>query len=273
MIPKHIHYIYGLKPQTKPFPYFHYVCILSALTVQKPEKCFFHYHHLPTGEYFEKIAKRMILRPLEEVPTHIFGNPLTNYAHVSDVLRLQILLREGGIYCDIDVLHLRPFDSCFMDDSEKECVMGVQKDGWHADQGLCNAVIMAAPQSRFLQQWFACYRSFRGKQYGSDNHCWDEHSVYLPYQLAQRPEHRNIITILPQQSFFFPSWDDSFETYLLLPPTDAEPYFSQSYCIHFWQSCQHDFIQKTLSSPDSLQHFPNTFLARVVHRVTATMQE
>ena len=43
-----------------------------------------------------------------EVPLHIHGRPLRHHAHQADVLRLQILLEQGGIYLDMDTIVVRP---------------------------------------------------------------------------------------------------------------------------------------------------------------------
>lgn len=43
-------------------------------------------------------------------PTHVFGQPLSSVYHASDVARIQILMKYGGIYLDNDMLVLRPLD-------------------------------------------------------------------------------------------------------------------------------------------------------------------
>lgn len=61
-----------------------------------------HHQNIPRGPWFD------LLRPhLELIKTHvpdsIMGNPLSHFAHKSDVIRLNALLASGGIYLDIDM--------------------------------------------------------------------------------------------------------------------------------------------------------------------------
>lgn len=57
----------------------------------------------------------------------IFGTPVKHYAHKADIVRMEALLRWGGIYLDIDVITLRPFDHLL----DKDMVMGLARGrGW-----------------------------------------------------------------------------------------------------------------------------------------------
>ena len=54
----------------------------------------------PSGHWWD-LTKPMVKLEFVEPPVEIFGKPITQQAHKSDVIRLQVLLDEGGIYADM----------------------------------------------------------------------------------------------------------------------------------------------------------------------------
>ena len=119
-IPNNIHIIYGLaenfgwdeyehfvrevgknmkRPAADSFNIMRYLAIKSAYEVNKPDNIFFYYCYEPHGEWWER-AKKYITPIRVEPPKEIFGNPIKSYAHQADVIRLQLLIEEGGIYLD-----------------------------------------------------------------------------------------------------------------------------------------------------------------------------
>lgn len=95
-----------------------------------------------------------------EFPTEINGVPFNpddkiEYAgdarrvsHVKDIVRLEILYKEGGVYSDLDVLWLRnPWE--FWD---KRVVIGFTNKGYKI---LANAVMMARPGEKALMTYHA----------------------------------------------------------------------------------------------------------------------
>ncbi len=95
--------------------------------------------------------------------------------------------------------------------------------------GLCNAVILAQKNSKFLRLWLSTYKEFRSK--GFDKY-WDEHSVIIPYQISQYyPE---LIHIENQESFFYPSYSLSPVDLKLL--FEENKSFSEAYIFHLWES-------------------------------------
>lgn len=215
----YMHYVFGMTPDFggKPWSYIHYLAIKSAALVNKPEHIYFWYEHEPTGEWWEQTKPYLTLKQTV-APKHIYGRPLLHPAHKSDVLRLQALKTYGGVYCDCDVLCLRPF-------SELQHVgfwMGKQ----HADYGLCNATMGGTAHSEFLYHWMAEYKTFRST--GRDQY-WDEHSVKTPYRLAHK--YPNAITIFDQFHFFEPDWNRIQRVF------DADDnLLSRAYSVHLWET-------------------------------------
>nr|POE71825.1 hypothetical protein CFP56_11701 [Quercus suber] len=112
--------------------------------------------------------------------------------HQADILRLAILLREGGIYMDLDVYALKPLTDLLS--NPRDTVMGHEGGNRY---GLCNAVIVSRPDSDFIHKWEATYATF-------DPQVWNYHSVQQPKRLqAQFPD---LICPLSPTVFFWPTW-------------------------------------------------------------------
>ena len=125
---------------------------------------------------------------------------------------------------DVDVFVHASFDSLL----GRSTVLGRQTvDG--LEPGLCNAVILAAPEAPFVRRWHSEYRSFRSN--GNDRF-WDEHSVKLPLRLSQ--ELPNDITILPPHAFFWPTFKDADLALIFSDPRPID--VSRSYATHLWES-------------------------------------
>jgi len=232
MIPNVFHYIFGLEKDFggKPFSFVHFLAIKSAYEINKPDNIFFYYRYEPSGKWWEK-CKEMVTLMQVEPPRSIFGNRLYHYAHQADILRLEILLKHGGIYLDMDVLCLKSFRPLL----NYDFVMGKQ-----GDRGLCNAVILSQPDSEFLKVWHDNYRSFASK--GVDEF-WDDHSVVLPLRLAE--EHPSWIHVENEKTFFWPSY-----THPEILWDNVETDFSESFCIHLWERMLWNKYLRYLSPKD-----------------------
>ena len=70
MIPLQFHFIFGLQPDFggKPFSFFHYMAVKSALSVHPGAKAFFYYEHEPRGIYWE-VARRYVETVPIKAPT------------------------------------------------------------------------------------------------------------------------------------------------------------------------------------------------------------
>lgn len=241
MIPNIIHFIYGLDPSFggKPFMLFHYLAIKSAYEINKPDKMYFVCAYEPASEWFEKARPYVELVKVTP-PAQIFGNELNHYAHKSDIIRLERLLEFGGIYLDLDTISVRPLTELLSNDF----VMSEEHHLWSNSpdeplqkyyKGLCNAVILSSSNSPFLQRWYDAYKTFRSK--GKDEY-WSEHSVAVPGNLAK--VYNNEITVLPQQAFFYPSWEEG-ELEKLFTQYHVYP---EAYVHHLWESVSWDYLSR-----------------------------
>ena len=231
MIPKILHYTFGMAPDFggKPWSLLHHVCLRSAVERIKPEKVLFYCQFEPSTPWWD-LSRQFLTVVKIEAPKEIFGRPLKHVAHQSDVVRLQRLIANGGIYLDADVLVQRSFDD-LLDDST---VLG--REGEAGKFGVANAVILAEPNAPFLRRWLNEYISFRSQ--GRDQY-WSEHSVQLPAQLARSyPEE---ITVLPPRAFYWPLWTEDHIKWIFR--SDDPISLDDTYANHLWESNAWDYVQ------------------------------
>ncbi|KAJ3326522.1 hypothetical protein HDU76_012854 [Blyttiomyces sp. JEL0837] len=174
-IPKIVHYIFGLQPDFggHPFLFLNFMSIKMAHDSIKPDEIIVHYYYEPKGIWWEKTKPYVTLQKINKIPDEIFGNPVEDYAHRADVLRMQILMKHGGIYLDSDVFIYRSLDPLL----HHEFVMA--REDFH---GMANAFMLASNDSRFLKEWYGRYKNF-------DDRVWSEHSVLLPLRmLGEMPD-------------------------------------------------------------------------------------
>lgn len=244
-IPNKLHFVFGLSEDFggKPWSLCHYLSVKSAIELNKPEKAYFYYKYKPTGKWFEMIEDQLDLVQIEP-PTEIFGRPLLHVAHQTGVIRLQVLIEEGGIYMDVDTISKKPFTNLL----HHSCVLGVQGYPNGVVEGLCDGVILAEKGSEFLQHWLLSYKSHRSK--GRDQY-WAEHAVHMPYKLSQQYPH--LLHIEPYSSFHYPLYhgDDpvsSTDGIKVLFEQDKD--FKDAYCHHIWESITWEPYLKNLTVED-----------------------
>lgn len=221
MIPKRIHFIFGLREDFggKPWSLIHYLAVASAKEINPDYEVMMHAKYEPKGNFWWDAIKPMVtMVPVEEVPMSIFGKPIKNHAHSADVLRLQAMQKYGGIYLDSDTICVKPFDPLL----SHNFVMGVEKFEGHVN-GLCNAVIMSAPNAPFLDHWYNAYHEFNPDG-------WIEISVQKPMALAN--QFPDLIHIEPNESFFKFDWSQRHVAMLHSEVSDV----SDCYSIHLWET-------------------------------------
>ena len=153
MIPNIFHLIYFYKENVE-FPLTHSITVNSVRMLNNPDKIYFYSDRVPEGKYWEKISPYVELVKVK-APEYVFDRKLYHLAHKSDVLRLQILMEQGGIYIDMDVICKKPFTNLLKHD------MVLGKQGRWRRMGLCNGVILANKDSEFLRIWYNEFRNFR----------------------------------------------------------------------------------------------------------------
>lgn len=254
MIPNIFHFIFGMKPDFggKPFNMVHYLAVRSAAELNKPDRMYLHFQYEPRGEWFEKAKPYLTLNKIT-APTSIHGNPLLHVAHQADIVRLNMLKEHGGIYLDLDTISKKPLTSLLAHDFliAKEFKPPVYYTRWDRVKnavrqfrlaplteiqkvyGLCNAVMLSAPGSRFVEMWLDNYVTFRSR--GKDEF-WVEHSVKVPYELAQK--HPDLLTILEPEAFHYPAYDPKGLAWLFEKTHD----YQDAYLHHLWETNAWNYI-------------------------------
>lgn len=217
-VPKVIHFIFGLSPDFggKPFNVMHKIAVLSAIEKIRPEEVFFHYHYKPNSPSFLEIENLVTLKKID-LPSEFMGRKLTHFAHKADITRMGILKELGGIYLDLDTITVKPFEDML----DSSFSIGLQIVG--KVDGLCNAVMISAPNDPFLSSWLDHYARFSDKT-------WDQFSVQLPY-VMWRSGHWSV-NVQPHDRFHWPSWDEVGLRLMF----EENHVFQNAVCHHLWES-------------------------------------
>lgn len=162
IVPNIIHFVRFNKSE---YSFVDYVVMMAAMRNHRPDWFYIH-TNVPsfTGKYWKKltddpdIAKRIQIKRIE-LPSEVFGQKLNaawRLQHGSDVARLQIMMRYGGIYLDSDVFVIRNLDKY------RKYEIAIN---WDENQFLGNQVIIANKAARFLRPWFDTYRVYRSDKW------------------------------------------------------------------------------------------------------------
>ncbi|KAI8455784.1 family 32 glycoside hydrolase [Phakopsora pachyrhizi] len=217
-IPSILHLV---PPGRDVFSYIQFLSISSAISQIKPNLTIAHMIRGSIPEpgknfWFDEFLRlnttgSLISLVEVEDPREVFGNPIIDVSHKSDVIRLRALKSYGGIYVDTDVIVLRSFEELM--GGREEIVLGIEKaDGTLNEpvliNGICNAVMISKKDSSFLEKWWQSYKTFDGKPFRAGG-VWNYHSVILPWQFVKEATTgKTPVTILDHRSFFTPLWDD-----------------------------------------------------------------
>ncbi len=242
MIPNIVHFIFiSNQPHTDDFLYVFYLAILSAKKVNDPKTIYFYYNWEPTGPWWE-LSKNYLTLIKIEPPEDIDGIPLIKLPHKTDVIRLEKLIENGGIYLDLDTICCHPWEHLL----NNKVVLGKEPG-----PGVCNAVLMAEKESDFVTYWLLnYYRAF-------NPHGWNEASCLLPAFLA--PEFD--VLILPETAFFFPFFNQM--DLIFKDDFDINPDLITQ---HLWCSTGSSGIIKKIG-PELIQNHPLTLYSKIVNIV------
>lgn len=251
-IPDIVHFVYGLR-ENAPFGFVHLAAIRSAIAVHNPRVVMFHHAHQPSGPFWDAALATGRLSLIRVDAASIgasSGRCMRHVAHRADVLRLEVLLRYGGLYLDMDTLSLRPLPLELRREAEfiigkqnpklqtasdrMRVVSAVGELGRRSYYGLCNAVMAAVPGSRFVRHWLRLYTAFRSR--GRDV-LWDEHSVLLPARLVEScPALHTAVAVLEPHRFFPFYWDDARQVLLRRVGRRAQQskLLQGTYVMHLW---------------------------------------
>ncbi len=216
-VPNIVHFIFGLEENFGhiKFGFIHYLAVLGAAVHIHPDEVRLHYLYQPSGEWWDCARPHLKLVKEDDV-TEVYGKPMKmKVAHKADIIRMRIMREEGGIYLDSDVIPLRSFEEL----RRYNLSMGLE-----GEEGLCNAVLVGAPNTTFINRWWQEYRTFDAEKQ------WAYHSVIVPRQLQRR--HPSEVTVLSDRAFFTPMWTQLRAMY---DQDDGYDYHA-NFAVHLWTS-------------------------------------
>lgn len=235
------HFVYGLRAQREPFHLAHYLALASCVRLHDGARFVLHHAESPHGTWWDRIRGHLELRGIERVAwvddhpgyfeheegRYIVGSDL-DYAHHADVVRLEVLAREGGIYADIDTLFVAPVPDAY--DAEP-FVIGEEDVGARASRAqrsLCNAFLSCRPGSRFASSWLERTREvFDGT--------WSRHSCTEAALLAvEMPDEVTVVGSRPH--FRFPASRDGLADLFERRVDDLDGVISVHLWEHLWWS-------------------------------------
>jgi len=235
MIPGHFHFVFGLRERPEPLQLVFYLCLESCRRLHPSSPIFIHCHHEPYGPYWDVIrdAPEVRLVPVEPdrfIASYRYRSRVFNqyrYAHHADVIRLDVLIRSGGIYADIDTLFVNPVHPDLL---EHPFVMGREDDvichrTGHRRPSLCNAFLASEPQAPFALAW-------RRRLYDAFDGSWSNHSGFLPYSLSL--EHPEQVHVEPPRTFYRHGFRTGVRTLLEELDDDFEGMVSMHLWSHLW---------------------------------------
>jgi hypothetical protein len=204
-VPNVVHFILlAAEGNEAELSYAQFLAIKSAVLRMNASEVKLHTYGLDArNQWWPELSNHVTLVLLDRNETYApYDHPIGQMylAHQADIIRLSILLREGGIYLDTDVYALKPFDDLL--NSPRDTLMGHEGGNRY---GLCNAVIVSRPHSTFLHHWQQSYKSM-------DPRAWNYHSVRKPKLL--QIQHSDLICPLAPTVFFWPTWAKSHVHYM-----------------------------------------------------------
>ena len=86
-----------------------YLSCMSLLYIVKVDSIYIHGDQPPAGKYWKELGDELRIKFVKRTwPNLVYRNQINVWNHMSDVLRAEVLVKYGGIYCDTDVIWLNP---------------------------------------------------------------------------------------------------------------------------------------------------------------------
>ena len=173
-VPNVVHYTWYTS-EKKAFIFKHWISVLSAHKILKPDKIWIHLNMEPTGIYWQRIKALSTVQIVrEKIPDSILGEKVKKsgfFTAASDIGRIICLLKTGGIYLDFDVLVVQRFDEL----RKYPCTVGLE-----TSDKVCGGIIICSKESPFLFLWANTYLD------DFKSNIWAYNTGAKPSQLAKR---------------------------------------------------------------------------------------
>ena len=190
-VPPVLHLVLGFPGK---FDFYAYVAVKSAHDRLRPDAIYIHVFgkRFDPSPFLQRAIREFGIKLVSARDVHeVMGRPVEIVEHQSDVIRLESIIRFGGVYMDLDVFVLHPLDVFY----NNELTMPAE-----GDVAVNNGIIIAKRCSRFLRKWYSEYKTF-------DDSKWGDHSVLLPKKMAA--EYPDLIHV--DQDVLQSDWTDSYD--------------------------------------------------------------
>lgn len=157
LVPNIVHFV---KLGNDSLSFVEVVCMRAAWLQQKPDVFMIHCDNCsmatnsPHWRHIKDIP-RLRVRHVER-PEKIFGKKLSFIQHASDIVRIMVLRKYGGIYLDKDSYLVRSLDKY----RNYETTIGWPPGDWFG-----NMIIVAHKRSEFLRLYYELYRRYNPNHY------------------------------------------------------------------------------------------------------------
>jgi len=223
VVPDIVHFIWLKGDLSRPFSFINYLSIRSVADIQKPAKIYLHTDHdEPDNPHWKAVLPYVELHHVMP-PERIAGRPLNYAQYKSDVIRLEILLKQGGTYLDCDFILLKPFR-----DLMTSPLTMIHDSPMR--NSVSNGVIICAPQQKFLADWLAAMPA------DMDSGIWANHAVNTPKKLLSTGQYD--VRLLPSESFIPFDFSKMYLFETPPPPIDL----SGCYAVHIWETYWRDYV-------------------------------
>jgi FkbM family methyltransferase len=224
-IPKLIHLLFFGETT---FHNFHHRCVHSMLQYMPTYKIkIYNVDEPENNTYWNDIKMQPNVEIVKiVVPEYYDGFELKHFQYKADVVRLDILYNQGGVYLDLDMLIVRNFEDLLA--SGHSLYLSKER---RTENCLINAFMAAKPKNEFLRLWLNGFKS--GLRMGiwahhirdTNKKLLDDHPHYM---------HKYNIKLLEGDVFFPLHWQDgpAFER------SESVPYEfpAESYGTHLWET-------------------------------------
>ena len=232
-IPKIIHLLYFGETE---FYNFHHRCVHSMIQYMPDYDIRIYNAKEPVGNRYWDDIKKQARVSIHKIDPPVFydGFELKHFQYKADVVRLELLYEHGGVYLDLDMLIVRPFDEVFA--SGHSFYISEERAGIRS---LINAFLAAKPKNEFIKLWLDSFKS--GLRLG----IWAHHIRDSNKQLIDDHPHyiyKYRMKILEGQLFMPLHWQDTVA--FIHSETTPYEFPPQSYGTHLWETILGDVMRK-----------------------------
>ncbi|GFS03936.1 glycosyltransferase family 32 protein [Elysia marginata] len=236
-VPKVVYFvIFG----TYIFKFWHYIAIMAAHKNISPSAVYVIGDQHPQGTWWHRVLRdiHVVRFVYRELPENISGIEVRFRHHLSDIVRLQILYMNGGIYLDADMVVVRDLEPLL----DYDITLGMVENG----TGMGNAFIATKRGSAFLREWYTEYSRYQRDKFYFN-------SLQVPRNMYFKDPSR---VHIESERLYRPNW---FEADLLYKRSDYP--WRSNFAVHVWTNGN-----PVPRSPDDIQE-ANSTIAQIFRQV------